>query len=196
MPLNTPSGWIVSLSNPQTRAQRDVLFFPARKGCGLFRDSQIHMKELSSNPEDRLGVYKCIDGVPTHHRLHQHAEGYRGRDVWKEYVEETNLYGRYDSARFKPATTRAVASWKTHVEERGRHHALATPADVNTWCTELLASRNNRTVYNHYWTRLAAFYEWLRWHTAHPHTYDPFLMAAHEYTDGAAGRVWAGKVKQ
>jgi len=154
------------------------------------------MKELSTNPEDRLGVYKHIDDLPTHHRLRQYADEYAGRDVWKEYVEETNLYERYSSPRFKPATARAVDSWKTHVEERGRHHALATPADINTWCGELLTDRSNRTVYNLYWTRLATFYDWLRWHTDHPHTYDPFLMAAHEYTDSAAGHVWVGKIGQ
>lgn len=67
---------------------------------------------------------------------------------------------------------------------------------MNIWCETLCTDRNCRTVYNLYWTRLAAFYEWLRWHTNHPHTYDPFLMSANEHTDSAAGRIWEEIIKQ
>lgn len=154
------------------------------------------MKDLSTNPKDRLGVYKRIEQVPEHHRLRQYTEEYLGRNVWTEYVEETDLFERYHSARYERATIRAVNGWKAHVEARGRQYALATPEDVNTWCATLLDRRNQTTVYNQYWTRLAAFYDWLRWHTKHPHTYDPFLMAAHEYAESAAGRVWDAKIEQ
>lgn len=154
------------------------------------------MKDLSTNPEDRLGIYKRLEEVPDHHRLRQYAEEYVGRDIWAEYVTETDLFGRYDSDRYEQATSRAVTGWKAHVEARGRHHALATPEDVDSWCSTLLESRNQTTVYNLYWTRIADLYDWLRWHTKHPHTYDPFLMAAHEYVESAAGCVWEAKIEQ
>lgn len=148
----------------------------------------------SNDLTDRLGVYKQISDVPEHHRLEHYEAIYEDRDVWAEYVEETALYEQYESERFEQDTERAAHSWKTHVESQGRHHALARPEDVNTWCSELLRSRVVNTVYNLYWTRIAAFYEWLLWHTDHPHVYDPFLMAAIEYSAGPAGEVWRVKV--
>jgi len=175
-------------------ARRPVFIAP--KGCGLFQEARVSMRTLSTNPENRLGVYKRLADVPEHHRLRQYRERYTGRDVWAEYVEERDLFERYDSDRYERATTRAVNDWKSHVEARDHHHALSTPEDVNTWCETLCNDRSYRTVYNLYWTRLAAFYEWLHWHTNYPHTYDPFLMAAHEYADSAAGRIWDEKIKQ
>lgn len=49
-----------------------------------------------------------------------------------------------------------------------------------------------QTVYKTHWAKLEHFYEWLRWHTDHPHVYNPLLMAAANRE--AAGTVWKTKM--
>lgn len=153
-------------------------------------------RKLSPDPADRLGVFKRLADVPDRYRLYHHAGAYADRDVWAEYVEETELYERHSSQTYRNATERAITSWKEHMEDRGRHHALAAPTDVETWCAGLLAERSDQSVYSKYWTRLAEFYDWLRWHTEYPHVYDPILMAAAEFPEGSAGTVWDEKIRK
>jgi hypothetical protein len=148
-------------------------------------------RELSEYPKDRLGVYKRLEEVPSRYRLNQHAAAYRDKDVWETFLED-HLFPQYSSDRYRQDTCRAGQLWKEHMADRGRHHALATPADVDQWCKSLLDRRNVRTVYNHYWVRLERFYSWLLARTDHPHVYQPFLMAAVEYD--TAGRIWDAKV--
>lgn len=154
------------------------------------------MRELSQNPSDRLGVWKRLDEVPDQQRLHHHSDEYTQRDVWGEYVTETNLYDRYSSERYKSDTRRAIKLWKDHTDDRGHHHALATPDDVNSWCRMLTTRASIMTVYNLYWTRIGEFYDWLRWHVDHPHCYDPFLMAANTFQNDVAGEVWRAKISR
>ncbi|MFC6837227.1 hypothetical protein [Halomarina ordinaria] len=75
---------------------------------------------------------------------------------------------------------------------RDRHHALATPADVNTWCEDLLEGRSAKTVYREYWVRVEHFYSWLQSHTDYPHVYHPPLMAVVECD--ASRRIWDAKL--
>ena len=147
----------------------------------------------SKNPEKRMGVYKRLDDVPDHHRLQQYSSTYEGYDMWKEFLSEC-LFERYDSERFKEDARRAGERWKAHVEARGRHHALATPEDVETWCQKLLDRLKIKTAYNSYWIRIERFYTWLQWHREHPHTYQPVLMAA--ANGGAAGEIWDEKIRR
>lgn len=150
-------------------------------------------RELSNDPRNRLGVYKRLEEVPPRYRLRQHADVYRGEDVWETFLED-HLFPRYPKDRYRQDTRRAGRLWKSHMDDRGRHHALATPEDVDQWCQSLLDQRNVKTVYNHYWVRLERFYDWLLTRTDHPHVYHPFLMAAAEYE--TASRIWEAKVEQ
>ena len=132
---------------------------------------------VSTDPAERLGVYKSFEQVPDRYRLSNHTTSYEGRDVWTEFLT-AHLFEKYNSDRFKKDARRAGRYWKEHMEERERHHALATPGDVETWMDDLLSRLKLKTAYNSYWVRLERFYSWLQWHTEHPHVYNPVLMAA------------------
>lgn len=139
-----------------------------------------------TDPRDMMGVYKTLADVPNRRLLDQHAAAYDSRDVWGEYLIE-DVHERVTGEHGRTVARRVGRYWKEHMDGRGRHHALATPEDVETWSASLLDEYAERTTYN-YWRFVYLFYEWLRWHTDHPHTYTPVLMAVAE--NPAAGRVW------
>ncbi len=137
-----------------------------------------------------MGIYKHHAAVPDHDRLASYAERYDGRDVWTAFYESRS--SEFDSAGYEQTFTKTERSWKAHMREQGRHHALARPEDVEAWCTSLAASRTLRTVYSQYWVRLEEFYTWLQFHAEHPHRYQPVWMAAAR--GGTAGQVWDTKM--
>jgi hypothetical protein len=137
-----------------------------------------------------MGIYKRHTDVPERDRLASYAERYDGWDVWTDFRESRS--NDFDSDGYQQTFTKTERAWKTHMRERGRHHALAHPDDVETWCADLAASRTIRTVYSQYWVRLEEFYTWLQFHADHPHRYHPVWMAA---TAGdTAGRIWETKL--
>lgn len=146
----------------------------------------------SEDPNDRMGVYKRIEDVPTQHRLERYTERYENRDVWAEFCEEYE-YDNGSSEHFKEAVDRAGDHWQTHMSGRGRHHALATPDDVESWCRVLIDEKSLSTAYN-YWVRVKRFYDWLKWHVDHPHVYDPVLMAV--VTGEVADQIWEQKLRK
>lgn len=149
------------------------------------------MKQKSLDPTDRMGVYKRFEDVPQHRRLSLFSDEYAGRDVWQEFCEASE-YDQGESDQFRQEVDRAGRRWKSFMDERDRHHALASPDDVEAWSQHLL--QNLDFTPRHalsYWGRINRFYDWLMWHTEHPHVYNPVLMAA---ADGeAAGEIWAVK---
>lgn len=147
----------------------------------------------STNPFDRMGVYKRLDEVPSRYRLYHFADQYSDRDVWNEFLTDY-LFEHYSSKRFQEDARRAGRYWKEHMADRGRHHALARPTDVEVWIASLLEDRNRKTTYNSYWVRLERFYSWLQWHTDHPHRYHPCLMAAGTYP--ASHAIWQEKIQR
>jgi len=136
-----------------------------------------------------MGVYKHLDDVPEKHRLSQYSAVYDGRDVWAEYVADEIPDDR--GARYMDDTERVERRWKSHMNSRDRHHALARPADVEQWCQWLCEQFSIGHAYDPYWCRVEAFYDYLLWHTDYPHIYHPFLMAATAYP--AAGTIWDEK---
>jgi hypothetical protein len=150
------------------------------------------MTYKSLDPADRLGVYKRLSDVPSRYRLYHHADAYAGRETWQEFCEAYE-YAQGSHARYEEEVDRAGDRWQSHMRTRDRHHALATPDDVEAWCADLLDSTSVRRSYD-YWIRVNRFYDWLLWHNDHPHVYNPALMAT---VDGdAAGRVWRWKARQ
>lgn len=151
-------------------------------------------RRKSTDPRDRLGVYKTFADVPQRYQFEQYADEYDGRDVWSEFCRE-HLYQQGSSDSFRSDVDRTGSHWLTHMESRGRHHALADPEDVEAWCRTLTADEDKTisTAYN-YWVHVRSFYDWLRWHVDHPHTYDPVLMAA--VHGDAAADVWAHKIRK
>lgn len=153
------------------------------------------MKGPTPNPADRMGVYKRLSDVPDRRRLYHHEDAYASRDAWAEYVTETGALDGVSDDR-AAEIERVERSWKALMADRGRDHALATPADVEAWAQRLLDRITPRTAYNPYWCQVESFYDWLLWHTDHPHVYHPVLMAADEYEDRAAGRLWTEKLNR
>ena len=146
----------------------------------------------SLNPIDRLGVYKRLSDVPDRFRLYHHAEAYEERDVWQEFCEEYE-YEQADYDRYEEEVDRVGDCWKTFMADQGRHHALAISDNVNQWCADLLESKSERRTHD-YFLRVNRFYDWLKWHSEHPHVYNPVLMAP--VTGEAARTVWGVKAAQ
>lgn len=147
-------------------------------------------RQKSLDPIDRMGAYKRLSDVPHEDLLATYTRQYDGVDVWSDFVAaQTN---DFDSPHYQQTFTKTEQSWKTHIADRGRHHALAIPQDVEQWCEALSATRTTRTVYTQYWVRLEEFYTWLQWHADYPHVYHPVLMAAARFD--TAGGIWAEKV--
>lgn len=146
----------------------------------------------SLNPVDRLGVYKHLDDIPKRYRLHHHANAYDGSDTWQEFCDKYE-YQQASHERYEEEVDRVGDHWRAFMREQSQHHALATPADVEAWCTELLSELSLRRAYD-YWLRVNRFYQWLQWHADHPHVYNPVMMAA---ADGdSTGEIWAWKAEQ
>lgn len=148
----------------------------------------------SLDPLDRLGVYKSLEEVPDRHRLATHAAAYEGRDVWHEFCVEYE-YAQGDHDRYEEEVDRVGDSWREFMTDRDRHHALATPADIEAWCVHRRKAKDSsRRRLHDYWLRVNRFYDWLLWHTDHPHVYNPVLMAAAD--GGVAGEVWEWKAER
>ena len=146
-----------------------------------------------TDPRDYMGVYKSLDDVPDRRRLHQHAAAYNGRDVWDEYLTE-RLFDSVTSDRFQRHAELVGEAWADHTTTRGRHHALATPTDVETWFASLLDQYTVETVGTRRFRWLEGFFTWLQCHTEHPHVYHPVWMAAADPEASAAGRLWDFKL--
>lgn len=146
----------------------------------------------SPDPTDRMGIYTRLEDVPEAERFARFSERYDGRDVWAMFVRTYATEYEFDSEHYHATLRKTEQTWKEHMADRQRHHALASPDDVEAWCRQLAQTRTLGTVYGEYWIRLEEFYSWLQWHTEHPHRYQPVLMAAASYE--TAGRIWAEKV--
>ena len=118
-------------------------------------DASPHIK--SRNPADRIGIYKQLEDVPPGRRLSQYESEYETRDVWDEFMAEV-LLERYTAERSVRDAERAGRRWAEYMETRGRHHALATPTDVEAWCQHLVDTLKIKTAYNSYWVRIERFY--------------------------------------
>lgn len=148
---------------------------------------------ISPDPNDRMGVFKCLADVPDRYRLKQHAAAYDGEDTYNEYLIEKLLPDHPDATdKYRKSVQRAGRRWKAHMDDRGRHHALATPEDVEAWCTDLLDRHTVGTACAQYWLRIEGFYSWLQAHPQHPHTYHPVWMAVAQYPESKV--VWNSKL--
>jgi hypothetical protein len=141
---------------------------------------------------DRMGVYK-LDDVPPQRRLEEFGDQYEGNDTYETFLAEF-LFEKFNSDRTKGKYRLAGRRWKAHIATRGRHHALARPADVGAWIADQLDQVSLNTAYNIYWVKLERFYQWLQNHLDHPHSYHPVLMVAANFE--LAGIVWEKKISR
>ncbi|KAB1186937.1 MULTISPECIES: hypothetical protein [Haloferax] len=138
-----------------------------------------------------MGIYKHIEDVPPRSRLERFDSRYKQTDVWVAFASTRN--SEFDSAHYAATIRKAGSSFKLHMRDRGRHHALAHPADIESWLVELAETRTLNTVYSEYWVRIEEFYRWLQRHSAHPHVYNPAWMAAASYP--TADAMWKRKMR-
>ena len=156
------------------------------------------MRGKSPNPAEQVGVFKTLSEVPTRHRLRTYSASYEGRDVWAEFVEESGRKEEDSQANLEHCE-RTERYWKEYMDGTDRHHALATPADVEGFCEWLFTrgrSMKPMTLYSNYWRFIENFFGWLQWSTEHPHNYHVALMAVIENPEGAVGEVWDEKYKK
>lgn len=148
----------------------------------------------SLDPTDRMGIFKSLSEVPSRYRLANHNAAYRGRNVWQEFCDEYEYsQGNYD--RYTEEVDRVGDHWLEFMQDRGNHHALATPDDVEMWCAKIYREEDMSLRRSHdYWLRINRFYEWLKWHTDHPHVYNPALLAVNK--GQVASKIWDKKVEK
>ncbi|SNR64815.1 hypothetical protein SAMN06264855_12721 [Halorubrum vacuolatum] len=134
-----------------------------------------------TKPEEFSGVYQSYSDIPVRYRLETYADSYQNKETWNDYCSEV-LFAKFDSNHIRDTAKKAGKSWLAHMDARGRHHALATPLDVDTWSQELMnGNRNRRTCYEQYFVRIYQFYDYLKQSYQHPHLYNPCLIAAINY---------------
>ena len=134
----------------------------------------------ATTPEEYAGAIQHLEPIPTQYRLDTYSPYYRGENTWEQYVKNV-LLKKHPSDRMRQAARLSGDSWCEHMEGRARHHALATPEDVEAWSKRLMTERSRKTNYEYYFIRVYNFYEYLKRHSEHPHLYNPFLLAAIEY---------------
>jgi len=149
----------------------------------------------STDPSDYMGVYKRLEDVPERRRLHQHSAAFEGRDVYGEYIDEV-LFERIESERSQRDARCTERRWKEHMDERGRHHALATPDDVESWYKGLLNEMALETIYSRYFVQVEGFFSWLQSHADYPHVYHPLWMAAADPEAEATTTIWEFKINR
>lgn len=144
-----------------------------------------------TSPEEYAGAMQHFDEIPERYRLETYTGQYRGDNTWERYVDEVLLEEK-DSDRIRQTARLGGNSWLEHMADRPRHHALASPEDVNEWCEMHLGERTRKTIYEYYFVRVYDFYEHLKHSNQHPHLYNPFLLAAIEFE--ATRSVWMVRI--
>lgn len=142
-------------------------------------------------PEQYAGAFQAYEDIPQRYRLETFEGHYRNDETWERFVEEV-LLEDHDSKRRRKTADLAGASWLEHMGRRDRHHALAQPRDVESWCQSLLEDKVPKTCYEYYFIRVHDFYDHLRCSHRHPHLYNPVLIAAIQ--NDAARKIWMVRV--
>lgn len=149
------------------------------------------MSALSALPQDRMGVYKDLREVPSHHRLEHHESAYEHKDPWQEYLDDYLVPPRNSKSK-RQQCNRSFRYWVSFMDDRGQHYALATPSDVEAWSKQLLDEYAPGYAYTN-WAQIERFYTWMQMHPEHSHVYQPFWMAAADL-ESASHELWAIKV--
>jgi hypothetical protein len=154
------------------------------------------MTELKpTTPEAHAGIFHCHADIPARYRLETYASYYEREDTLDRYLNQVYFKKKPEvSDSIQRRAHRFRDSWIDHMEDRDRHHALATSEDVNTWCQILLERCTARTSYKTYYCQIYNFYEYLKTSYRHPHLYNPLLLAAIEHEP--TYEIWTHRVKE
>ncbi len=150
------------------------------------------MSEIrGTSPEEYAGAFQHFEEIPYRYRLETYESQYQGQNTWEEYAKNVVLT-EHDTDVMQQRLRLAGDSWHDHMDARGRHQAVATIEDIESWCKDLIADRARRTVYGYYFLRVYNFYDHLKYSTDHPHLYNPVLLAATRYP--ASRKIWMYRV--
>lgn len=150
------------------------------------------MSEIrGTSPEEYAGAFQHFEEIPYRYRLETYESQYQGRNTWEKYAEDVVLT-EHDTDLIQQRLRLAGDSWRDHMDAHGRHHAVATIEDVESWCKDLIADRARRTVYEYYFLRVYNFYDHLKYSTDHPHLYNPVLLAATRHP--ASRKIWMYRI--
>lgn len=157
-------------------------------------------RRVPTEPIERAGIFKRLEEVPVQYLLETRSAEYEDRDLWTEWYRDTE---KADLAeRTRKRINRCEKRWKAHMDERGRHHGLARPEDVEAFLEPLAEEYAMASLYNYWFARLASFYRHLWHHADHFHAYSPVVLAAIEggvardcwdYRQGVADKQYAEK---
>lgn len=148
-----------------------------------------------TTPEAHAGIFQQYSDIPVRYRLETYASQYKHDETLDRYLEQVYFEDESEvSGSMRRRAYRFRNSWMDHMGERDRHHALATPEDVDTWCQMLLEHCTARTSYKTYYCRVYNFYEHLKGSYRHPHLYNPLLLAAIEFEP--THEIWSHRVKE
>ena len=148
-----------------------------------------------TTPETHAGIFQQYEDIPARYRLETYVHQYQDDDTLDRYLDQAYFKNKSEvSDSMRRRVQRFRDSWMDHMAERDRHHALATPEDVDTWCQTLLERCTARTSYRTYYYRIYNFYEHLKTSYRHPHLYNPLLLAAIEYEP--TYEIWSHRVKE
>lgn len=165
------------------------------------RPSGVEMR-AHQDPKARMGVFKSLDDVPDRYRLSNFVDQFRGEDTWTWYLmlrhdgTVSQAQGQLSTSRAKEVE-RCGRYFKTFMHrERGTHHALATPDDIESFLSAVKDGYQNptkqprliTTVYDTYFAAVNQFYDWLQTWVDFPHRYHPVLMAC--VKGGVAQECW------
>ena len=100
----------------------------------------------SSDPRDRMGIYKQLCDVPSEKRLKTYEDQYVGEQTYTQFLQ-TFYLERFNTKRSVEKVELAGRRWREHMEARGRHHALAMPSDVEEWMKVLLEKVSLNTAF-------------------------------------------------
>lgn len=135
-----------------------------------------------------LSAYSSVDAIPGNRILSNYEEEFSGTDTWAEYMNDHYNEENWSESRNK-TVDRAIKRWKGFCENKGVHHALASPKLVNEWCSHLLQDMKKTSAKRNYYSYIDTFYRYLVWHINYPHVYNPFQYAILEYE--LANEVWS-----
>ena len=156
----------------------------------------------AQDPKARMGVFKTLDAVPDRYRLSNYADEFRGEDTWTWYLTLRHD-GTVNQAQGQLGRSRANEIercgryFKDFMHrERGTHHALATPDDIEAFLSAVKNGYKNptkqprsiTTVYDTYFAPVNRFYDWLQAWVDFPHRYHPVLIAC--ANSGVARECW------
>lgn len=152
------------------------------------------MNKKPKTAEAHSGVFNSYSEIPARYRLQTYTQHYQGENTLRRYLEEVYFPKHTPVSEWMQKNAgRVRRSWVDHMEQRGRHHALATPEDVDSWFEELLEQCSAETCYKTYFRRIFNFYQYLEHSYRHPHTYNPVLLAAINFE--STRRIWKFRVK-